>query len=107
MKHYFVLTIFLLAAALAGGCANPTANKPNATVSNPTSETNVPTTGSEALPITPDNSKIEFVAAKVTRSHNGSFKKFSGTIDLVNGKIEESRVSVDIDASSVVTDTDD
>ena len=108
MRHHFILLTILLVAILAASCANPTANKPNATVGNPTAETNPGnTTGTETLQITPDNSKIEFVAAKVTRSHNGSFKKFAGTIDLVNGKIEESRVSVDIDAASVVTDTDD
>jgi polyisoprenoid-binding protein YceI len=56
--------------------------------------------------ISPDNSKIEFVAAKVTRSHNGSFKQFNGAIDLVNNSIDQSRVTIDIDTSSVVTDED-
>ena len=56
--------------------------------------------------ISPDNSKVEFVAAKVTRSHNGSFKKFTGAIDLVNNNVEASRVTIDIETASVVTDED-
>jgi hypothetical protein len=38
--------------------------------------------GTETLTISTQNSKVEFVASKVTRSHNGSFKQFSGQIDL-------------------------
>ncbi len=49
---------------------------------------------------------MEFVAAKVTRSHNGSFKQFAGAIDLVKNSVESSRVSIDIQTSSVVTDED-
>jgi len=50
---------------------------------------------------------VEFTAAKVTRHHDGGFTKFNGAIDLVNGKVEESKVSVDIETSSVFTDTPD
>jgi polyisoprenoid-binding protein YceI len=100
--------LILIIALLAFGCANPAANKPKATVGNAAPETNAPkTTGTETLQITPENSKVEFTAAKVTRSHNGSFKQFSGTIDLVGGDILQSRVTVNIDTVSVVTDTDD
>ena len=56
--------------------------------------------------ITSDNSRIEFVASKVTGSHNGSFKKFSGDIDF-NGQPENSRVSITIQTNSVETDTPD
>jgi polyisoprenoid-binding protein YceI len=98
----------LIFALLAFGCANPAANKPKATVGNAAPETSAPnTTGTETLRISPENSKIEFTAAKVTRSHNGLFKQFSGTIDLIAGDILQSRVTVNIDAASVVTDTDD
>jgi len=57
--------------------------------------------------ISPENSKVEFIAAKVTRSHNGSFKEFTGAIDLVNNSVADSRVTIDIQMSSVVTDEDD
>jgi polyisoprenoid-binding protein YceI len=101
--------LFILAAAfLTFACADPAANKQKATVGNaaPESETAKPP-NAESLPITPENSKVDFVAAKVTRSHNGSFKQFSGAIDLVNNSPEQSRVTIEIQANSVVTDEPD
>jgi polyisoprenoid-binding protein YceI len=56
--------------------------------------------------ITPQNSKIEFVASKVTGSHNGSFGDFSGEVDF-NGTPEQSRVSINIKSDSITTDTPD
>jgi polyisoprenoid-binding protein YceI len=73
----FRLILIFALAVLAFACTDPAANKPKASVSNSAPETN-PTkpAGAETLTISPDNSKIDFVAAKVTRSHNGSFKRF-------------------------------
>ncbi len=102
-----IYLLILSTALLSFGCANPAANKPKASVSNAAPETNSKPAGAETLAITSDNSKIDFVAAKVTRSHNGSFKRFSGTIDLVNNKPEDSRVSIAIQANSVETDEPD
>jgi polyisoprenoid-binding protein YceI len=59
--------------------------------------------GTESLNISPENSKVEFVASKVTRTHNGSFKQFAGKIELAPN-ISDSRVSIDIDTASVVAD---
>lgn len=103
-----LLLSILAVALLTFACADPAANKTKATVGNaaPESAATKPA-NAETLPITTENSKVEFVAAKVTRSHNGSFKKFSGTIDLVNNKPEDSRVSIDIEANSVETDEPD
>jgi polyisoprenoid-binding protein YceI len=103
-----LLLSILAVALLTFACADPAANKTKATVGNaaPESAAAKPA-NAETLPITTDNSKVEFVAAKVTRSHNGSFKKFSGTIDLVNNKPEGSRVTIDIEANSVETDEPD
>jgi polyisoprenoid-binding protein YceI len=47
------------------------------------------------------------VASKVTRSHNGAFKQFSGSIDLLNSDPSQSVVSISIDTSSVITDEPD
>jgi polyisoprenoid-binding protein YceI len=106
MRGYLTAALLIL-AAVTFGCADPAANKSKATVSNAKSESNTPqSAGAEKLFISPDNSKVEFVAAKVTRSHNGSFKQFTGTIDLAPNSIEASRVTIDIDTSSVVTDED-
>jgi polyisoprenoid-binding protein YceI len=100
--------LVLVIAAITFGCSNPAANKPKAEVANaaPESQSAKPA-NAETLPITTGNSKVEFVASKVTRTHNGSFKQFSGSIDLVNNSPEQSRVSIDIQTNSVMTDDDD
>src|SRR5438876_12097145 len=108
MRSILAVTVFVFMALLIYGCANPAANKPTATITNAQSEKEMTNAGpAERLVISPDNSKVEFVAAKVTRSHNGSFKKFTGTIDLVDNKAESSRVSIDIQTNSVLTDESD
>ena len=105
MRKHSTLVILLTTAALAYSCANPAANKPKATVANAAPESNsAKPAGTEPLVISPENSKVEFVAAKVTRSHQGSFKQFSGKIELVANSIPDGRVTIDIDAGSVVTD---
>jgi polyisoprenoid-binding protein YceI len=91
---------------MASGCADPAANKPKASVGNAAPESGAPKTGGETLTISPENSKVDFVAAKVTRSHNGSFKQFAGTIDLVNNNVEQSIVTINIDTASVTADDD-
>jgi polyisoprenoid-binding protein YceI len=107
MRNYLTITILILVALLTYGCANPAANKPKATVANAAPESgSTKPAGGETLVISPENSKVEFVAAKVTRSHNGSFKQFAGAIDLVKNSVEASRVTIDIQTSSVVTDED-
>lgn len=106
MRSYLTIAIIIL-AALTHSCANPAANKTKATVGNAQPESSAAQpAAAETLIISPDNSKVEFVAAKVTRSHNGSFKQFTGTVELVNNSIESSRVKIDIDTNSVVTDED-
>jgi polyisoprenoid-binding protein YceI len=108
MRNYLTITIVILSALLTYGCANPAANKPKATVANAAPESgSAKPANAETLVISPENSKVEFVAAKVTRSHNGSFKQFGGTIDLVNNKVESSRVTIDIQTNSVLTDEPD
>ncbi len=107
MRKYLTL-IILLVAAFTSSCANPAANKPKATVADAAPESNSSKpAGTETLIISPENSKVEFVAAKVTRSHQGSFKQFAGTIDLNSNSMPDSRVSIDIDTASVVTDEPD
>lgn len=106
MRKYFA--IFMLAFAVAtASCANPASDKPQATVSEATQTQNAPqTAGAETLPITPENSKIEFVGSKVTGSHNGGFKQFTGTIELAKEGVERSRVTIDIDTDSIYTDNE-
>lgn len=95
------LSIFLTA------CENPADNKAKAITSEANSQTaTARQTKGESLAITPDNSKIEFMGSKVTGKHDGGFKQFSGNIDLVNNKPEESQVAIDIAMKSVYTDAD-
>lgn len=112
MKIFFIavlsMTVFL------ASCEDPAANKPKAVTSEPSSKRPANSSGNEtapataakgeALPITPGNSAVTFVGSKVTGKHNGGFTMFTGMIDLVNGKPEESTVSVDIDANTVFAD---
>src|ERR1700682_2439533 len=107
MHRYIAIAALAGCAALTFACANPAANQQKASVANAMQESNAAKPAeAESLAITPENSKVEFVAAKVTRTHLGSFKQFSGTIDLVPNHLENSRVTIDIDAGSVVTDED-
>ena len=106
MRKYFA--IFMLAFALSiAACANPADDKPHATVSEATQTPDAAKpAGAETLAITPANSKIEFVGSKVTGSHNGGFKQFTGTIELAKEGVEKSRVTIDIDTDSIFTDNE-
>jgi polyisoprenoid-binding protein YceI len=107
MSRFLILAVIGTVLVFSFSCANPAANKPKAQVENAAPEAAPAKTASaETLAISPENSKVEFVAAKVTRSHNGSFKQFTGTIDLVDNSAENSRVTIDIQTNSVITDED-
>lgn len=98
------LTLFVVLLAISG-CSNPASDAPKAVTGEAGSASSAPAV-SEKYSITPENSKIEFVGAKVTGQHNGSIKKFSGTIDWA-GQPEKSRVSITMDLDSLETDTPD
>jgi polyisoprenoid-binding protein YceI len=107
MRFNMLFVVVLLCALLSCACADPAANKPKASVGEAKSEKSAPTQGGDTLTISPANSKIDFEAAKVTRTHNGSFKQFSGTVDLLNSDPLQSVVSIAIDTASVQTDEPD
>lgn len=97
--------VALVALLFISGCTNPASDKPKA-VTGEAGAASSPSVAGEKYLITPENSKIEFIGAKVTGQHNGSFKKFSGEIDYA-GQVEKSRVSITIDTDSLETDTPD
>lgn len=108
MKTLFTL---LVASVLAfSACSGPDANTPKANVSDPSTNrpANSGTTTAdgkgEAMTITPANSAVTFIGSKVTGKHNGGFALFSGTLNLVNGRPEDSSVSVEIEANSLFAD---
>jgi polyisoprenoid-binding protein YceI len=107
MRFYTLSAAIFVCALLSYACNDPAANKPKASVGEATSEKSAPKQGGETLAISPANSHIDFEAAKVTRTHKGSFKQFTGTVDLLNSDPSQSVVSVTIDTASVQTDEAD
>lgn len=106
MHRFMNSAILLIVSILMVACADPAADKPKATTSSASEPAMTKPAGSQSLKITPDISKIEFVGAKVTRSHDGAFPQFSGTIDLVADSLEKSQVSIEIEMASVTSDSD-
>lgn len=111
MKKFLTIG-FLSFSLFLSACEDPAANKTKAITSNVATPAanaataTAPAAKGEQLAIDPDNSKVLFTGSKVTGKHEGGFKQFKGTINLVNGKAEESSVSVDIETPSVFTDTE-
>ncbi len=112
-ETYFMQKLFLLVFSFClflAACEDPSANKTKATTSDPKTPANTnvakPAETGVSLPINPENSKIEFTGSKVTGSHDGGFKKFNGTINLVGEKAESSTVNVDIETASIYANVD-
>lgn len=110
----------LLPAVLASlaACENPAKDKPQATVapavdtaaaikpaaSTPVVAASSPTAGPVVYAITPANSKVEWEGSKVTGKHVGSFGTFTGSVTVPEGKIEASKITIDIDTASITSD---
>jgi polyisoprenoid-binding protein YceI len=102
MSRLLHILVILTPLLLIASCSNPASDQPRAVTNEAAPAASAPIAG-ERYSITPENSKIRFVGAKVTGHHNGSFEKFSGTIDYA-GQPEKSRVSITIDVNSITTD---
>ena len=99
MKRLLIPFAFCL--VLFSACENPADNAPKAVVSAPSAPAvQLPAKGTR-LAFAADNSSIDFIGSKVTGIENCSFKKFTGSIDLVEGNPDKSSVNVDIDLNSV------
>jgi polyisoprenoid-binding protein YceI len=103
MQRILLPAFCLLGIALAG-CADPTKDKPKATVDEPAPEPERPTVG--AAFVLTEASTIGFVGSKVTGSHEGGFRSFEGRILVVDGDPLRSSVDVTIDVSSMWSDND-
>ncbi len=107
----FGLAILLFSGLLIA-CEDPAANKTKALTGDASTPAAISLSVAEVaakgerLALNPGNSKVLFTGSKVTGLHNGGFNQFSGAIDLVNGKPEQSSVRIDIETSSVFTDAD-
>lgn len=106
---------YLAAAALAlapfalGGCADPAKQTPDAKVNER------PVTGGGLLAAVPAEgtaykftpaTKIEFEASKVTGSHKGGFKTFTGSVTVPGDDLTKAAINATIDMKSTFTDTD-
>jgi len=94
----FALLITLTACADVGDA--PVAETIEAAVP---ADTGAPLTGT-ALPLDTAATRIEWTAAKVTRSHDGGFRRFDGALYLDGEALTGAEVV--IDAASIYSDTD-
>jgi polyisoprenoid-binding protein YceI len=105
------VTLLLLTLGVAiSGCKDPGAKVTPAVVESPPETKTEPAAGGEpaakaaaSLAINPSNSKIAFVGAKVTRSHDGGFTDFAGKVDLAE-PVEQSQIEVTIQTVSLYAD---
>lgn len=107
MRFLSALCVVSLLATTA--CDNdPVGDAPKAQATAPAEvkEQPVEADSSQKLIINNQNSKIEFVGAKVTRKHDGKFNKFEGAIQLNEGDPTKSSVNVTIELKEVETDTE-
>jgi len=106
--HVSLAAALLLTSFALVGCADPAANAPDAVVSEP-AETTAPAPAAVDLvdyTIDASASKIGFVGAKITDTHEGGFHGFSGTIQANAAELTAGRVAVTIDTTSVWSDND-
>lgn len=98
-----------VALATSSACNNPADDAAKAKVEEAaqpaTEEAKAAPTAGVTLDIDPATSKIGWVGSKITGSHDGGFKAFTGTITL-SDDVTASAVKVDIDTTSVFSDSD-
>jgi polyisoprenoid-binding protein YceI len=105
-KQLIVLNLVTVLVGL--GCDDATKGKPKAEVTSATPLTTASAAPSgvtaETLPISNENSKLEFIGSKVTGKHDSKFNKFSGTVQLFGNAPEKAKIDINIDMESVETD---
>lgn len=60
----------------------------------------------ESLTFSNDGSRIDWIGAKVTLSHDGGFNEFSGTLELNTDDLSASSLSITIKMDSIWSDTE-
>lgn len=96
--------IVIVALASAACDNNPSKGKAQAAATEAVAVTPAGTAAGVRYGFSNADSKVDFVGAKVTRKHDGSFKTFSGTVHLVDNDPTKSSVSVTIDVASIQSD---
>lgn len=101
------LIIASIATLALVSCENPADKTTSASVSEPvaTAPSEAPATGGVQYSFTPE-SEILFVGSKVTGSHSGGFKKFSGNFTVADGALVGTGQKIVIDMNSIWSDDD-
>ncbi len=108
MRSLPLYLLFAFLALAATGCADPAADAPDAVVEEPAA---APAPAAEEPVDAADfnlseDSTIGFVGSKVTGSHEGGFKSFTGSVSVTGGTPEGSSVEVTIDTTSLWADNE-
>jgi polyisoprenoid-binding protein YceI len=84
--------------------ASPSATETTTATATATAPASAATPSARTVAISSEGSKIGFIGSKVTGSHNGGFKAFSGTAELTPDATGLARVNVVIDMDSTWAD---
>jgi len=104
MKH----TSLILASASAlifASCENPADKTTNATVGDAVEVAAAPAATGVRYAFT-SNSEIHFTGSKVTGSHSGGFKKFTGSFTVANNSLAGTGQKIVIDMNSLWSDNE-
>jgi polyisoprenoid-binding protein YceI len=104
-KH---LLILLPLSIVFVSCDNPADKTESATVTDAVetpATTAAPAQGGVTYALQPE-SEIHFVGSKVTGSHNGGFKTFTGTFTVADGKLVGTGQKIEIQMDSIWSDND-
>ncbi len=100
----FFLILCLVAVFVSVGCADPTRDKPRATVEEAAPVPEPPAVAEKF--VLGEGSSIGFVGSKVTGRHDGGFHSFEGEIRLVEADPTRSSVELSIDTTSLWADNE-
>ena len=103
-RLYLFLTLFVVVLAVSIGCADPTRDKPQATVEEAAPVPEPPAVAKKL--VLGEGSSIGFAGSKVTGRHDGGFHSFEGEIRLVNADPTKSSVELSIDTTSLWADNE-
>lgn len=94
-------------AVIVGCSKNPAENVPAADVKTPatTAPALVPMVA-KTYTIVPETSSIDFIGSKVTGSHKGGFKKFTGELNVIEDRLVPAGNKVVIDMDSTWSDSE-
>lgn len=97
------IAILLAAPALFVACENPAAKTTDAKISDAVEKTTSDAAGGTKYVFTPE-SEIKFIGSKITGSHAGGFKTFSGHFTIADGAPVGNDHQVTIDMTSTWSD---